>query len=137
MADAYERGLSCVTMSKPWGAGGATIGCELMASTPVHTSELHASEQRLSELKQREQSEWQLLHGGATIGGEGLAALSRALVLCANKADLLVRACVSKRFYAFLCVFWRFVVGMKGSEKTHAPRAYACRGYSCVFVRLG
>ena len=26
MADAYERGLSCVTMSKPWGAGGATIG---------------------------------------------------------------------------------------------------------------
>ena len=26
MADLYERGLSCVTMSKPWGACGVTIG---------------------------------------------------------------------------------------------------------------
>jgi hypothetical protein len=26
MADAYSRGLSCVTLSKPWGACGVTIG---------------------------------------------------------------------------------------------------------------
>lgn len=26
MADAYQRGLSCVTLSKPWGACGVTIG---------------------------------------------------------------------------------------------------------------
>lgn len=26
MADAYDRGISCVTMSKPWGACGVTIG---------------------------------------------------------------------------------------------------------------
>ncbi len=26
MANAYERGISCVTMSKPWGACGVTIG---------------------------------------------------------------------------------------------------------------
>jgi len=26
MADAYQRGISCVTMSKPWGACGVTIG---------------------------------------------------------------------------------------------------------------
>ena len=26
MADAYERGLSCVSMSKPWGACGLTVG---------------------------------------------------------------------------------------------------------------
>ena len=26
MADAYHRGISCVTLSKPWGACGVTIG---------------------------------------------------------------------------------------------------------------
>ena len=36
MADAYKRGISCVTMSKPWGACGVTIGWLAFADLSIH-----------------------------------------------------------------------------------------------------
>jgi aspartate/methionine/tyrosine aminotransferase len=43
MCDAYDRGISCVTMSKPWGACGVTIGWLYGArfSTETYTRGCH------------------------------------------------------------------------------------------------